>query len=359
MLGAIIGDLAAWTWEHDRICFYKQLISEDAVSSCYGTALYNAAHSCFFPDKVNETKPVGSPEELSYFGQWLMWQIASAWYDQSLEEQTPHFYCIDKSEYYARYFVKELMNSLLNGCTKREAYHKCNSFEELSRSWQWRDGKQIDEKYSSGLLTCVFRAWNAFYLAYDFTSTIHNAVKCSGDIHLITAIAGAFASAMYGCHYNYIKKKYAEDDNIQSDLYFLAPRANEGAMRHLENMMIAKDDEDRKFFKKNCALTNVEKHLWTPSHVNLNNFIFNEEQKSFIVRAWYPDWDNRYGFYLDDGWVYFYRSQVLICRFQFMKFEKGQYCIVHLLDGDQHHDSNELVGWLNENMYLLEKLADV
>ena len=47
MLGAIIGDLAAWTWEHDKDAFNKSLISEDAKLSEYGaTVLFSA--SCFF-----------------------------------------------------------------------------------------------------------------------------------------------------------------------------------------------------------------------------------------------------------------------------------------------------------------------
>ena len=29
MIGAIIGDLAAWTYENDKDTFWKQLISED------------------------------------------------------------------------------------------------------------------------------------------------------------------------------------------------------------------------------------------------------------------------------------------------------------------------------------------
>lgn len=36
MVGAVIGDLAAWTWEHDRYCFYRKLVSEDARLSGYG-----------------------------------------------------------------------------------------------------------------------------------------------------------------------------------------------------------------------------------------------------------------------------------------------------------------------------------
>ncbi len=33
MVGAIIGDLAAWTWEHDKNAFYKKLIMAEAVPS--------------------------------------------------------------------------------------------------------------------------------------------------------------------------------------------------------------------------------------------------------------------------------------------------------------------------------------
>lgn len=36
MVGAVIGDLAAWTWEHDREWFYKQLVSPRAKMTGYG-----------------------------------------------------------------------------------------------------------------------------------------------------------------------------------------------------------------------------------------------------------------------------------------------------------------------------------
>ena len=36
MIGAVIGDLAAWTWEHDRKCFYERLVSPEAKISGYG-----------------------------------------------------------------------------------------------------------------------------------------------------------------------------------------------------------------------------------------------------------------------------------------------------------------------------------
>ena len=39
MIGAIIGDLAAWTWENDHERFYPSLISEKAVLSEYGLSV--------------------------------------------------------------------------------------------------------------------------------------------------------------------------------------------------------------------------------------------------------------------------------------------------------------------------------
>ena len=40
------------------------------------------------------------------------------------------------------------------------------------------------------------------------------------------------------------------------------------------------------------------------------------EQMDRILRAFYTGWEARYGFYLDDGWIYTYRSHMLIARFR-------------------------------------------
>ena len=39
MLGAIIGDLAAWTYEHDRTKFWSHLVSEEAKVSEFGLSV--------------------------------------------------------------------------------------------------------------------------------------------------------------------------------------------------------------------------------------------------------------------------------------------------------------------------------
>ena len=132
MIGAIIGDLAVSTWEKDHETFYKQLVLNTAVPSPYGIALINAANTFFCPEEKIDTKPIGTPMDDCFFGQWLMWQIAVAWYGEELERHIPQFPGLDKEEFYARMFVRELLKSLLNGSTKGEAYHSCHTFEELS-----------------------------------------------------------------------------------------------------------------------------------------------------------------------------------------------------------------------------------
>lgn len=39
MVGEIIGDLAAWTWENDHSKFYSNLVSKDARPSDYANFL--------------------------------------------------------------------------------------------------------------------------------------------------------------------------------------------------------------------------------------------------------------------------------------------------------------------------------
>jgi len=39
MIGAFIGDLAAWTWENDHDKFYPQLFSEVAQKSVYSDVM--------------------------------------------------------------------------------------------------------------------------------------------------------------------------------------------------------------------------------------------------------------------------------------------------------------------------------
>ena len=340
MLGPIIADLAAWSYEHDRKQFYRQLIADGAEPSVYGRAYLGAASRNVVSVPEIDSEPEGAHYDISYMGQWLMWQVMGAFLMKDAPDGMPVFHCIEKEEGYARFFMRELITSLLHGATKSEAYNACVSFKQLSKTWEWRD---YDTNRNDGILSHVFRAWDAFYRGFDFTSTIHNAVQCLGDSHLVAVLAGAFADAMYGCTYNYIKKKYAEGDMFWS-FFNVAERLSPfGYPDHLIEKMQQQSFDQRLFFKKNDALTDVERHQWTSSTLSVSDYSLSEEQKVYLTKAWTTDWDRRYGLYLDDGWMYFYRSHVLICRFKFKQRGDGSYQITHLQDGDQGHSSSELL----------------
>lgn len=327
MIGAIIGDIAAWTYEHDREAFWNQLISyDDKVSlSEFGRAYLQAASWNLSALSNRETYTLDitdySPTDLlSVTGQWLMWQLMSAWND-NLDYPKGLNYApyTDKEEFYARLFVVDIIRGLRQGKTKSEVFHSVESFESIIKSWKckWKplDGISTNKVFN-GLLIYVFRAWDSFYRGFDFTSSIHNAMKWGGDRHLIAMLTASFASAMYGCQFNIIKKKFVKGNEILHGFNILDLIKRLKYDSSVFWAMYDRDNKFRSFYPKNNALTNVEWHHWQ-SVLNLFDRIsFTKEEHRLILRCSPTGWDNRYGLYLDDGWMYVYRSKCLIGRFK-------------------------------------------
>lgn len=126
---------------------------------------------------------------------------------------------------------------------------------------------------------------------------------------------------MYGCEYYLIKKKYGESHLLELPIYVSK------AMHNIHR-------QNRSFFPKNNAMTNVEKHKWIDSYNPFTDKTISQELRRRIVKAMYTGWDNRYGFYLDDGWEYVYRSFCLLSRFKLSKLNDGTYRIVHYQKSD-------------------------
>ena len=367
MIGAIIGDLAAWTYENDKDTFWKQLFSEDCEKielSVYGHAYFRAASRNVIDVPDQDVSIIRASEELSLSvklkvnGQWLMWQLMCAWHDNL---ETPRdledISSTDKEEGYARMFVIGLIRCLRKGMTKSEAYHSVDAFENLSKSWEWKSYQQeateCNNRYS--ILSCVFRAWDSFYRGFDFTSSVHNAMKWEGDRHLIAILTASFASAMYGCKYNLIKKKYAKDGEITYTFDLLQIGENFGYHHALCNELIGDYSKYRTFYPKNMALTNVERHHWKDT-ANLYEYIFfSESQKQSILMCSPTGWDNRYGLYLDDGWMYVYRSGCLIGRFQLKERSEKWHISNTQLSGERSWAEfcNALSCALNESCHLI------
>ncbi len=322
MLGALIGDLAAWTWVNEHDSFYPKLVSDNALLSVYGHALLRAASRNVVTDSSVDISPSGSPTDgLRYYGQWLMWHVVSAWTDDDMDadcttpKDLPHFYSVGEEEEYARLFLTKIIKKLRTGATKAETLDSIRQFNGLTGHRDWKTAKG-DES----ILSHLFRAWDCFYRGFDLTSCLHNAQAWSGDRELLSVLTGAIAGTMYGSDYMYLKEKYAGKHEIAQFLgdLLISSCVKGGYDNGLVLEMHELERRERWFFPKNNARTNVERHKFEAVDNPFENVRFSDNKAKLILRAFYTDWENRFGFYLDDGWVYSYRSFVLLGRFKLL-----------------------------------------
>lgn len=240
MLGAIIGDLAAWTWEHDKDAFYKRLISEEAKLSEYGATVIFTASSvirncdidpidpwkfeCFLPQTVRDGAPL-SPDickwldsdrrdkSFPYEGVKKALDVVYAltgWTNKSADEASEHArriainFEIEKQDFYATRSLPKLIWYLRQGMSKDEALKAIGStFAKLTSNLNYR----MDDDP----LGAIVRAWDAFYRSKDFKSAIHSAVKSPVNPHLTAAIAGELAEAMFGMDDEILIPRYLFD----------------------------------------------------------------------------------------------------------------------------------------------------
>lgn len=310
MIGAIAGDLAAWTYENDKEVFYSSLTSTYAELSPLGEAvLATAMWAINYRDGAQLRYGSEGDKFFIRHGARLIQLATLHWifdHPNSLfvSDVTPFY--DDKEGIYAANIIAEIIPGLRNGKTKAEILSDGfgKTFNDLKSSWQWQTVTERD-----GLLTYLMRAWDCFEKAWDFTSAIHNAARWEGvDRHLLCSLTGAIAEAMYGCEYRLLKKKYGENHYD----YIQYPERIQKEVRAIQDFQF----ERRVFFPKNSALTNVEVHSWTPYGSRYKGMEISEEKYKLILRSLYTGWENRFGFYLDNGWIYTYRSGVLIARFR-------------------------------------------
>ena len=240
--------------------------------------------------------------------------------------------CDDKEEIYAASFMAEIIYALRHGTTKKEAGQVDfgGTFYSFVQDDNWKKG--------TGTLSMVIRAWNAFYYAFDYTSAIHNAMKLPGDRYVNAIFTGAFAEAMYSCEMMFLKKKYRPVGNWYN--HIVLPDSIIAKYSDFLNAIKQHKENVRVFFPKNRALTNVELHNWSTIENPFQNIRIDIELRRRILKAFDTGWEARYGFYLDDGWIYVYRSSVLLHRFQLHQNNDGQWNIVHLQRSEAKQSSS-------------------
>ena len=335
MNGAILGDLAAWTWEQDKDLFFRKLVSSEASPSkmmkemlLMGDTLALVRGSDI---KVHESLGMRISPEAT-----MLRAIAIGWlYDTEAETASAYQeygFTYDKEDWYAGAFMWKLIFVLRHGASKKDALmvENVSFFKGFVEDISWNE--------QSSILGILVRAWGAFYSSYDFGSSLHLAMELPGDRHLNGILVGALADAMYGCDRYMVKAKYGKGSSL-------------AGLVKVSSRFQALYRAGRTFFAKNCAMTKVERHVWKDVANPYVDKIISRELRRRILKAFQPTFDDRYGFYLDDGYIYVYRSCRVLNRFKLSSMSDGTFRIVELQASEE---AGYQLGAIQEALYSVE-----
>lgn len=335
MNGAILGDLAAWTWEQDKDLFFRKLVSSEASPSKMMKEMLLMADTLALvigsDIKVHESLGMRISPEAT-----MLRAIAIGWlYDTEAETASAYQeygFTYDKEDWYAGAFMWKLIFALRHGASKKDALmvENVSSFKGFVEDISWNE--------QSSILGVLIRAWGAFYSSYDFGSALHRAMELPGDRHLNGILVGALADAMYGSDRYMVKAKYGKGCSLTG-------------LVNVPSRFQALYRAGRTFFAKNCAMTNVERHVWKDVANPYVDKIISRELRRRILKAFQPTFDDRYGFYLDDGYIYVYRSCRVLNRFKLSSMSDGTFRIVELQASEE---AGYQLGAIQEALYSVE-----
>lgn len=335
MNGAILGDLAAWTWEQDKDLFFRKLVSSEASPSKMMKEMPLMADTLAqvrgSDIKVHESLGMRISPEAT-----VLRAIAIGWlYDTEAETASAYQeygFTYDKEDWYAGAFMWKLIFALRHGASKKDALmvENVSSFKGFVEDISWNE--------QSSILGILIRAWGAFYSSYDFGSALHRAMELPGDRHLNGILVGALADAMYGSDRYMVKAKYGKGCSLTG-------------LVNVSSRFQALYRAGRTFFAKNCAMTNVERHVWKDVANPYGDKIISRELRRRILKAFQPTFDDRYGFYLDDGYIYVYRSCRVLNRFRLVSVSDGTY---RIMDLQASEEAGYQLGAIQEALYSVE-----
>lgn len=338
MLGLIIGDLAAWTWQHNKQIFYSNLVASDAVLSEYGKEALSIVEP-ILSHNIDRLQSLQDNRLASLYFVEIGWCSSSEAEALAYAKELYEKFQLKKQGLYVAKILAPLIWRLRNGYSKKDAIKGVWGAEELTSY----------DKGNDDLMGLLCRAWDAFYRSFDFTSALHSAVKSPVNPRLTAALAGALAEAMYGCDYLFLKNKYSGVPHFTAEIKL--PELDKKYTSALNAMKDLKRQK-RVFFPKNNALTNVERHTWLDVYNPSADKVVSEELRRRIYKAYHTCFEARYGLYLDDGWHYVYRSGFLLIRFHLVEHDDGTWRITSLQRSEEQDSIAENV--MNDIFYVLE-----
>lgn len=336
MLGTIIGDLAAWTYENAPSSFFSDLVSPEAVLSEYGTAAMEAAMA-IATGNLRHLKPVDcTGYGLEECGPRLIQSLQAAWCDPSLgvcsqESETIRAGAGDKAGLYFVHIAVDGIHKLRSGAAKHDIDDNDGCFSFKIPMMKAKMSKISDHDSDEVLLNLGF-AKEALDESWDFTSAIHCASYKPGNRHFLFSIVGALADAMYGCKYRLLKSDYT------SEVFKLIPIPSNISPECYKIHDF--DFNNRFFFPKNEARTNSERIKWMPLPCSLEHKSMSSETALKLRKAFIP-WKDEYGIYLENGWQYVYSSGNLLARFRLVKGNMGTFIIEDVQCTQKSHDMAE------------------
>lgn len=307
MLGAYLGDMAAWTWEHDRNYFNEYLVSTKSKPSEMMYDLLIAFNSLYSKGHYGKWMYDSFTDVENRKGNLLRSVVFGWMYDDGITTQRMLDACLtfsDSESCCAAHLLSKAIFALRHGKTKEEAskvkYKK--TIEEIAN----------DNNYNKGVgaLSVLAKAWKAFYSAIDFVSTIKAVVEMPGDRHLNCAIAGALADAMYDCK---VILSPAKSHFFGSSIYGCNPQL------FLPKAMLEVHSSGRTFNAKNEIGMYIPSTLWEKVKNPLEDVVINQTLHDNILK--------KYRFYLDDGLVYLVADEyyMAVARFKMVEVEFGKY----------------------------------
>lgn len=202
MLGAFIGDMAAWTYENDHDVFEEYLVSDKAMPSGYMFnmicvqelfGLLGSRFTCnseYFQNFFNNLNAIDV----------ILQAILIAWIFNSkkimLDILETHLVYHNQDEKTCVSLLTKVIYAMRNLATKKETL----ALEHDGRTISDYVDKEVGKTTLCGKFASAFAI---FMKANDFSEAIRMSMKLPGDRHFNAILVGAIADAMYDCQYSH------------------------------------------------------------------------------------------------------------------------------------------------------------